>query len=314
MKTTILNFAALLYWLLLFTGVALADTPEQLVARLQHEKLNADEMIACETALKESPAAKVLPLLLPLVSQGMPSEPIWNSGGPEFDINAPLDWRVFYSSSRVWGHLAEQNPKLAGKLLADALVETESGREKVVLLGLLRINWNEKAEPVAAKILGNWKKESDAWMAAANCLASHHRGKYDDLFSSVLAELPDETWRQSHVKSNYIQLLIDHRNKALFANSKIRDRASRPAVPLVNHEILNVGFSLIGKMEKQRTGFGYQLALGMADYVEQDFKPDQKGPQFKKRKGGLSEAFFSETSINALRWWESNNIRLLKSK
>ena len=291
-------------------SAALADTPQQLVASLQQEKLKADEMIACEAALKESPAAKVLPLLLPLVSQGMPSGPIWNSGGAEYDIEAKLNWRVFYFSSRVWDHLADQNPKLAGKLLTDALAETESGRERVALLGLLQKTWNEEAEPLAAEILRSWKKESDAWMAAAYCLAYHHREKYDELFSRVLTELPDETWRQSNTKANYIRLLIGHRNKALFAKKKIGDTA----VPLMNHEILNVGFSLIDKMEKHRDGFGYYLALGMADYVEQDFKPDQKDPRFKKGEGGLSEAFFAETSINALRWWEKNNQLFHKSK
>ena len=171
----------------------LADTPQQLVAKLQQEKMNADEMIACESALKASSAAKVLPLLLPLVSQGMPEGPIWNSGGVKIDINAPLDWRVFYSSSRVWNHLAKQNPKLAGELLADALVKAESGREKKALLGRLSANWNDSAEPIAAEILRNWKKEPEAWMAAAYCLASRHREKYDDLFSRVLTELPDKT-------------------------------------------------------------------------------------------------------------------------
>ena len=297
---------------LAIANAAFADTPEQLVAKLQQEKLTADEMIAYETALKESPAAKVLPLLLPLVSQGMPDGPIWNSGGAEIDVNASLEWRVFYSSSRVWSHLATQNPELAGELLAAALAETESGREKRSLLGLLLSNWNETAEPVAAEILQDWENEPEAWIAAAYCLAYHHREKYDDLFSRVLTELPEENWRESNTKADFIRLLIRHRNRALLANSMIRGKDPKSAVPLMNHEILRVGFSLIDKQEKQRIGSGYQLALGMADYVEQDFKPDQNDPRFQKGKGGLDEAFFSETSNNALRWWETNKQILLE--
>ena len=283
----------------------LADIPQQLVAKLQQEKMNADEMIACESALKASPAAKVLPLLLPLVSQGMPEGPIWNSGGVKIDINAPLDWRVFCSSSRVWNHLAKQNPKLAGELLADALAETESGREKKALLGRLSANWNDQAEPIAAEILRNWKKEPEAWMPAAYCLASRHRDKYDDLFSRVLTELPDKTWRERNTTADYIRLLTRHRIKALTA-LKFRDKTDRSAVPSMNQKILSVGFSLIDKEEKKRAGGGYFLALGMADYVEQDFAPDEKDPRFQKVKGKLPDAYFSETSKNALRWWKEN--------
>lgn len=288
-----------------------ADTIEDLVAGLQRTTLTADELRGFETELIELPAEKVLPLLLPLLSQGMPSGLIWNGSTLDADMEAPRDWRVFYSVNRVWGALAGKNPEIAGNLLAAACSESKSGREKAVLLVQMRNYWNENAENVAAEIVRSWRKEPEAWLVAAGCLAEHHRKKYDDLLVRVLTELPDDNPQH---KSRYIRELVNHRNKALFIALKRHNSTPRTAVPSMNHEILDIGYSLIDKLEKRNAGSAYFLAVDMGQYVGQDFKPDQNDRRFKTEGGGLNEAFFAETTSNALRWWRLNKKSVLEIK
>lgn len=274
---------------------------KSLIDRLTAETVTADELKAVEAALVEQPPSKVLPLVLPLIAAGMPAGGIYNSGGVETDYDAPKTWRNYYSAHRVWRPLAFKAPDVAARLLVNQLPKTKTARGKSELLAMIQQNWSKAAEPHVVDIVKNWKRHPDAWLAAAYCLAVNERMKYDDLLSQVALAQPEDGWKQQIAKAQFFQQLFRHRSRALFSRREPTD-----STPPINTALLSASMKLLNDMEDAKPGMGYFLALAIADYVGEEFKADQDDPRFKKGEGGVNDAFFAESSMNALRWWKEN--------
>ncbi len=78
---------------------------------------------------------------------------------------------------------------------------------------------------------------------------------------------------------------------------------------------LKHSYQLLGKIDDGRSGSGYFLAMHIGEFVgippvrsgQGAFAPDQRLPQYQGPHG-LTESFFQDTVINALKWWNDHKV------
>jgi hypothetical protein len=73
-----------------------------------------------------------------------------------------------------------------------------------------------------------------------------------------------------------------------------------------------MGFDLILQDREVSPGYvhsAYFLALKTGDYIGQEFKPDQRKPEYQGQHG-LADSFFADTVTRALDWWSTNKERI----
>lgn len=283
---------------------------DELVAKLSSPQITAAEMRKIEVELIRLDSRTIVPLLLPKIAQGMPSGPIWNgSGSAEGDAEAPPQWRAFYSYRRIWNQVAGRDSKLTGDTLASRLAAISSLREQAMIISELQSFWVDAAEDSVASILHDYRNTKSAWFPAARCLMRHKTTKYYEDVKEILKQLPADPWERANTKANLLKLLLSDRATA-YRRHQNGIRRNEPFPPS-DRDLVTIGFELLSIMEAHRKGFGYFLALDLADYVGHRFKPDQHDPKYQG-KHGLNDDFFVDCAQNGINWWRSNKQKYLQ--
>ena len=278
---------------------------ERLIAGLSSPGRTAEDMEEAEAKLQEMAPQVVIPLLVPRIAQGMPGGGIWNSlGSAKGDAKAPPKWRAFYSHHRVWDQVAPRDAKLTAQLLAKHLSTAKTPQEQGALISQIETYWDDSAEKPIASIMRRFRDDNSSWLTAAACLLRHKRGKYDADFKQLVKQLPADTWQTMNTKASAVELLLSERATARRRN-EIGALAPVP-LPLLDPELLAIGFGLLNAMEGHKKGFGYFLAVDLGDYVGQDFQPNRKDGNYEGANG-LKEEYFADYSQNALDWWEKTS-------
>ncbi|BCM94319.1 hypothetical protein IAD21_06226 [Abditibacteriota bacterium] len=280
-----------------------------LVTTLTTPERTWEERFQAEKQLSKMPPVPVMVALVPEIAKGMPTEDgivgIWNgAGSAELDKKSlPPRWQVFYAVSRVWSaqdmRLSRQKGERAtvGKTLVAYLPEA---RNQVRLLNELgnngsEGNWvNEAGKPVSALFL-DATADPSVRLAALQCLLRHTGEKYYPQAKEVVQAWPEQPWQQLNLKELLMKALL----QADLRNRKAKKRTVADA------DFLRLGFSLLPALENLKDGGGYFLAVSLEDSVSQDFEPDPKNPKYQGQYG-LTDAFFADTTKNALAWWKKN--------
>ncbi len=287
MKTTVLIITALV---LCVARAALADTGERTVSDCVCIMTSESEPWAdrgeAEDCLKELDAESVLDALLPHVSKGMPSLPIWSSAGREHDREAPVEWQVFYAVDRSWRHHLRGAPsEQLGALLLGLLsrAETASGRQRV-LFDLSR-HWHPDAEEPLCQLMTDPEQDLIVTLAAGfdlmlHCGKSYH-GTFLDLASGSSGDEKREWWN----------LLVDPRHKSITG---------------IDPAVVRLGFEVLAEERETNPEYvhgAYFITCNLGNYIDHEFKPDQDQRKYRGRHG-LKDSFFADTVGRALAWWE----------
>ena len=282
-------------WLVLLApGTAVAagrpvdDAVATLVARLADVGTPWAERSAAEDALVTKPAGEVLIALLPHIGKGMPPGGIWNSAGRRSEEQAPAAWQAYYAVGRVWdGQIGNMSSAGGGAILGEILAKAPTPAAKVrVLYSIARRSW-PGLEPAVAKLLRDEKEPVNVRTAAALPLVLYGSRDYHADLLAAFDKEPAHTNRKL-----WFERLVDPRHKARSG---------------VDPQVVARGFALV---EAERAAVpakgdgSYFLVVAIGSYVGQDFMPPQSGPRYVTPTG-LSEAFFSDTVENALRWWKA---------
>lgn len=241
-----------------------------------------------EDRLKEFDAEPVLGALLPHVSKGMPSLPIWSSAGREHDREAPVEWQIFYAVDRSWRHhLRGAASEELGALLLELLsrAETALGRQRV-LFDLSR-HWHPDAEEPLRQLMMHPEQDLIVRLAAGFDLMLHRGKVYHETFLDLAAGSTGDE------KMEWWNLLVDPRHKS--------ETGIDPAV-------VRLGFEVLAEERETNPDYvhgAYFIACHLCDYAERDFKPDQDQRKYRGRHG-LNDSFFADTVERALAWWEEN--------
>lgn len=274
---------------------AFADAPaEDHIQKMTDEAASWADRCAAEDALAKIPPKQVLPKLLPHIVKGMPSGPIWNSGGREHDKRGPVKWQVFYAVSRSWNHQVASLPRdTGGTLLLELLKKTSSPNAQSRLITDLMRRWVADAESTVAALLKDPQKAINSRVTAGFALILHGKGDYHEL----LLEYANES---NHVdRKRWYDLLSDPSNKKKTG---------------VDVRVVIMGFNLIRAEQNSSPEYihgAYFLAVTVGDYVGQEFKPDKRLPRYRG-KHGLTDEFFGDTVKNALHWWNDNKEKMEK--
>lgn len=245
-----------------------------------------EDRCAAEDALQTFPAKLVLPALVPHVSQGMPSQIIWNSGGRELDKRASVEWQVFYAVHRSWNHyvISRRSAEL-GELMLGLLpkIKTDTGRRRI--LESLAIHWTPKAEEDLSRLLDDQGMNYSIRAKAGLCLMLHGEKNYHEAFLEF-AKSANGKEREA-----WFDLLVDPRHRRKTG---------------IDPYVVAFGFDMLHEERKARPdyiGGAYSIACDLSRYLAEPFQPSVNDDKYQAQHG-LNEAFFVETVENALDWWE----------
>lgn len=279
------------------TAALAADTVNAVVAQMTNEAASWEERCAAEDSLTKMPPQEVLPVLLPHIQKGMPSlAGIWNSAGREFDRHAPIEWQIYYAVSRSWDHQVDTLPRDGGGvLLLELLNKTPAAAANArrKLLTDLTHRWVPSAESTVAGVFKNPDEKLDVRTTAALALILHGTEGYHELLLVYAAA-------SNHAdRKRWYDLLSDPRHKKQTG---------------IDPRVVQMGFNLILTEQESSPNYvhgAYFLVIRTGDYIDVEFKPDQKRPEYQG-KHGLTESFFQDTVKNAIAWLTVNKTRIEK--
>lgn len=230
----------------------------------------------------------MLDALLPHVSKGMPSLPIWNSAGREHDREAPVEWQIFYAVDRSWRHHLRGAPsEELGALLLELLSRAETGFGRQRALFDLSRHWHPDAEDPLRDLMVDPEQDLIVKLAAGFALMLHrgeaYHGTLLDLASGSAGDEKREWWN----------LLVDPRHKS--------ETGIDPAV-------VRLGFEVLTEEREANPDYvhgAYFVACNLGDYLGHEFKPDQRQRKYRGQHG-LRDSFFADTVDRAFTWWEEN--------
>lgn len=246
------------------------------------------ERCEAEDSLKTFGADSVLGALLPHVSKGMPSLPIWNSLGREHDREAPVEWQIHYAIARSWRHpLAGAPSEELGALLLELLAraETAFGRQRV-LFDLSR-HWHPDAEEPLRQLMMDVEQDLTVKLAAGFDLMLHCGKTYHETLLNLAAGSSGDEKRE------WWNLLVDPRHKSSMG---------------IDPDVVRLGFEVLGEEREARPDYvhgAYFVACKLGGYLDQEFKPDQRRAEYRGTHG-LKDSFFADTVDRAVAWWEEN--------
>jgi len=267
---------------------------EELVVTMTDKTAAWDARCTAEDSLTNLPPQKILPLLLPHIGKGMPSPPICNSAGRDFDKTAPVEWQIFYAVARSWSRQVDSLPRDSGGTLLLALL----GAAKVA---------NERSH-ILMDLTHRWVPEAEVPVAALL------KAPEEDLAVRTTAALA----LVLHGSADYHRLLIDYAETGSFADRKrwfdlLSDPRHKKRTG-VDPRVVQMGFALILEDREVAQNYvhgAYFLAIKTGDYVGQEFKPDQRDSRYQGEHA-LTDSFFADTVKNATGWGTKNRARIEK--
>jgi hypothetical protein len=271
---------------------------EELIGTMTDAKATWEARCKAEDELAKLPPGKVLPKLLKLAAQPMPSGGIYNSGGREHDKDAPVKWQLFYAVGRSWAAQMENlNSEKGGEVVLRLLGSAASKSEKALVARELDSHWDGKVEEPLAKMLRDANSPADLQLAAASALTRHGQQKYQDDILAAAARAKDED------KVRLLEVLASRPNK---------ERNG------IDPRVLTLGFTLIQKAEDQYQKAvaktpdafhgGYFMTCWLGTYVGEKFAPNPDDPRYKNT-ASRDPKWFADTVANGLKWWEKNQNR-----
>jgi hypothetical protein len=269
-------------------------TAVELIATMTDKSASWDARCAAEDSLDSLPPPTVLQGLLPHISMGMPDGVIWNGGGRVLDSGAPVEWQVFYAVLRSWDKAVNAMPRdTAGTLLLSLLRQSETTAARTRILQDLTHRWVRDAETPAAELMKSPGEDLTLRTTAAAALIQNGEKDYHDLFVEYAK------------RGNFAE-----RQRWFTVLSDPRHRWRKGMDP----EVVEIGFNLILENRRNSPNYvhgSYFLAIQTGDYIREEFRPDQRDPQYQG-KHGLTDQFFADTVTNAIRWWTQNRVEIEK--
>lgn len=241
-----------------------------------------------EDRLREFDAESVLGALLPHVSKGMPSLPVWNSLGRDHDREAPIEWQVFYAVDRSWRHhLRGARSEKLGALLLELLsrAETASGRQRV-LFDLSR-HWHLDAEQPLQELVTEAEQDLIVRLAAGFDLMLHRGEAYHEMFIDLA------TGSSGDERREWWNLLVNPRHKSITG---------------IDPAVVRLGFDVLAEELEANPDYvhgAYFIVCNLGNYLDHEFKPDQSARKYRGGHG-LMDVFFADTVERALAWWEEH--------
>ena len=270
-----------------------AESTENLIARMTDKNASWEERCIAEDKLTNMPFQEVLPALLPHIHRSCSMFP----GGPtrEFEnISMPVECQISYAIHRSWGNQVKKLlNEQGGELLNELLQKAAYDHTKYLILNDMQYHWSPNAESTVANLLKNPKEDLSVRTAAGLVLSIHGKENYHELF------LEYANSSNYSDRCRWYKVLVDPRHK------------SRSGI---DPRVVVMGFGLIEEYTQSSPNYiqgAYFLTTDTGDYVGQEFKPDQRDPNYND-KHGLKEEFFQDMVKNALRWWNQNGDKIKK--
>jgi hypothetical protein len=259
-----------------------------LVAIMTDVNASWDARCQAEDSLIKQKPEEVLLILLNHLEKGMPDGGIWNSASRDDDKDAPVEWQIYYAVLRSWDNQVNFLPKPSGGyLLLKLLEKAKTGFAREYILKNIYHRWIPEAEKEVVKIMEDPNEGIIARTIAARDLMLKGKNDYHERFLFFADSNNFENQKR------WLNLL---------ANVLYKKKTG------IDPRVIKLGFELIIKERESNPNYntaGYFLAITTGRYINLNFQPDQKEPQYQEQHG-LSDKFFSDTVDNALAWWSKN--------
>lgn len=252
----------------------------------------------------KAPAEEVLSALTPLWAE--PQDGRWSGMGnlPSAQRSAEMGmsprWQIFYAIVRIWWpkstELSDDSRVRIGHRLLDFLPRSQ---DKKVILYRLPEFWTPEAEPIFVPLLSS--TDRGEVVLAAQTLSQHVGNKYHEPILKALRAPLSDARDEATFRQALLEALLEPRLKEIAQAHPAR----KAQLADFDFAAIEAGFNLLQQLEARHPGDGYFIADILGSALSQQFAPDQNLPQYQGEHG-LTDAFFSDTSCNALAWWKAH--------
>lgn len=283
-----------------------AATIANLISQLTASELDWETRLQAEERLKTFDSQAILLAIMPVAAQGRPeSFAIYNgSGSAQGDKSAPPKWQIYYAVSRLWDYhnkaiLQTDKTRFAPiqRQMVSYLSADSTAKFWAVIQFYIRPNelWTSDAETAFVGLMRRPETADNLRLYVLRCLTRATKSKYYSEMKAIVRAYPENNSSEIYLKAEGLQSLL--------WVSLHKNDVTGQLEP--DEELLKIAFELLPDMEKIREGGGYFLALRLGEFLKQNFQASQGDPKYKV-KGNLSDAFFGDTTANAVAWWKRN--------
>lgn len=267
-------------------------TTAELFQTFKDPGVEHQERKQAEDAMIALPARDVFEVVVASIIDGPPEgiSPVQNNMA-ELEKDAPIEWRFWYSTNRVWRRRAAQESLVAGEVLLESLKSSQSIDESNKTLPLLERYWVHSAEEAVSSILLDTSLSPEQRLPSASCLLRNGVAGYSGHVWTLISELELGDDGDLILQAKYAALLLR-------AISLGAIRTSPSEAQLVSQSIRFIKELREARSPYQETRVeSDRLAKVLGTHVGIDFVPT-----YDESMGGGYEA--GATSRKALNWWQ----------
>lgn len=241
---------------------------------------------------KRAPFESIAPVILKVIDHGPWAYGSSFSDEPWNDENLSARDRKYWMALAVWDHHFEgsdRNDRAKAKFLVTRLQKASGKTEKLYLISTLQhYHWCLEAQETLLKTARNPAEEFEVRNRAAQTLMRKVDPNVHVQSALTVALSYGDLPRRCEAFNDIFNL-----GNRLWTLSPENQRA-----------FVVAGFELLGELPEEDMNVGYFVALRMNFIlkIKVEFQPDRKNGKYDDR-GNLSEAFFADTTRNALKWY-----------